>query len=314
MFARITIFLLFIFFFTNNNNCKAQDLLNFQQAEDSLVKMIRVMVEERDLPKKMSFNNHFKDFFQSVLERDSSFHYPFDSLIHIGKLKSSDGIVKVFTWNVPTMNGMHKYYGFIQTRINEKTAVYPLYDERDKFEIPQLEVTSPEKWFGALYYYLHENKYLDKTYYTLLGVDLNNLFSRKRVIEILTLDNEGKPILGQPIISVRNHLISRIVFEYSSQANMILKFDSAMNMIVFDHLSPMRNDFAENYQFYGPDLTFDALRFDQGKWVYTPNIDIRNPLREQAPMPISPPVENPEPGFLYQPNRISNEATPAKKE
>jgi hypothetical protein len=299
---------------TSFSYAKAQDLLIFKQAEDSLVSIIRVMVEERDLPQKMKYNNHFKDFFQTVLEQDSSFHYPFDSLIHIGKLKSVDGFIRVSTWNVPTMNGMHKYYGFIQTRINEKTAVYPLCDERDKFEIPQLEVTSPEKWFGALYYYLHENNYSDKTYYTLLGVDLNNLFSRKRVIEVLTLDSDGKPILGHPIISVRNHMISRIVFEYSSQANMILKYDKAMNMIVFDHLSPMRNDFAENYQFYGPDLTFDALRFDQGKWVYTPNIDIRNPIREQIPIPIEAPVENPEPGFLYKPNRISNEANPAKKE
>ena len=128
---------------------------------------------------------------------------------------------------------MQTYFGFIQTRINGNVAVFRLNDHREQFETPQTEISNPDKWFGALYYYIHQNTCEGVTYYTLLGVDFNNLFSRKRVIEELSLDRNGMPIFGTPIISVRNHLISRIIFEYSAQASMSLLYDTAKDMIVF---------------------------------------------------------------------------------
>jgi hypothetical protein len=47
-------------------------------------------------------------------------------------------------------------------------------------------------------------------------------------------------------------------------------------MIVFDHLSPANESYTGNYQYYGPDLSFDALRFENGIWELKENIDVRN--------------------------------------
>ena len=302
MFARRPLLLLLIVFTIFLPFAKAQEPIDLRQAEDSLRILMQAVIDEKDIAKKFVSNQLFSDYLQSVLEKNEAFDYPFDSLTHIGKLNSADKLLRVFTWNIPLQSGMQTYFGFIQTRINGNVAVFRLNDHREQFETPQTEISNPDKWFGALYYYIHQNTCEGVTYYTLLGVDFNNLFSRKRVIEVLSLDRNGMPIFGTPIISVRNHLISRIIFEYSAQASMSLLYDTAKDMIVFDHLSPMRGDFAGNYQFYGPDFTFDGLQFKNGKWEYIPNIDVRNPQREQSPLPLAPPVENPEPGFLYKPN------------
>jgi hypothetical protein len=49
-----------------------------------------------------------------------------------------------------------------------------------------------------------------------------------------------------------------------------------MNMIIFDHLSPSKPSYAGNYQYYGPDFSYDGLKFEQGIWELVENVDIRN--------------------------------------
>ena len=57
---------------------------------------------------------------------------------------------------------------------------------------------------------------------------------------------------------------------------MALLFDDRVNMIVFDHLSPSESSFKGQYQYYGPDGSYDVLRFKRGKWFYKSDFDIRN--------------------------------------
>jgi len=42
-----------------------------------------------------------------------------------------------------------------------------------------------------------------------------------------------------------------------------------MNMIIFDHLSPSKPSYTGNYQFYGPDFSYDGLEvlMDIGTWL-----------------------------------------------
>ncbi|MFO8020837.1 MAG: hypothetical protein R6U65_00110, partial [Perlabentimonas sp.] len=71
-------------------------------------------------------------------------------------------------------------------------------------------------------------------------------------------------------------------------------------MIVFNHLTPLQPNFTGNFQYYVPDLSFDGFRFEENQWVYTPDIDIRNPKRGSRPTPVEAPEEDIEPGFLYR--------------
>jgi hypothetical protein len=312
MFTRSAFYLFSLTLILCIGTSKAQEGSNFFSAEDSLVKMIRALAKETNQSQKIDLNQTFTEYFRQVLERDGSFDYSFDSLKYLGKLISPDRILRIYTWNLPLYGGLNQYFGFIQVKWNGAVSLYTLTDSRVEFEVPQIEGSSPEKWFGALYYYMHQTEHAGKVFYTLLGVDFNNLFSKKRVIEVITLSEQGVPIIGPPIFSIRNHLINRIIFEYSARANMVLRYDENFDMIVFDHLAPFRPDFQENYQFYGPDFTFDALQFIEGKWVYKPNIDVRNPKRENIPTPIEAPEVNPEPGFLYRSEMGNTITSPTK--
>ena len=52
-----------------------------------------------------------------------------------------------------------------------------------------------------------------------------------------------------------------------------MRFDK--DMIVFDHLSPSREDLEGQYQFYGPDFSYDGLRWKDCGWVLIEDLDLR---------------------------------------
>ncbi|PKP38909.1 MAG: hypothetical protein CVT98_04275 [Bacteroidetes bacterium HGW-Bacteroidetes-15] len=275
------------------------------ERESAIVELIEKIALEENFTIKNALNNELISLFYDALLADNSFEYPFDSLNNIGNLKSSDNRFRIFTWNIPQSGGLQRYFGFIQININGKIEIYPLTDNRKSYEQPHAEIGNSDKWYGALYYSISDVKVEGETFYTLLGVELNNMFSTKRVIEVIHIQNNGEPVFGHPIFKIKNQTISRVIFEYSSRANMVLKWEKDLNMIVFDHLSPLRPDYIENYQFYVPDFSFDAFKFVEPYWEYTADIDIRNPQREKPQAPTQA-KEFDEPGFIYRSGRQSN--------
>ncbi|MFO8021944.1 MAG: hypothetical protein R6U65_05725, partial [Perlabentimonas sp.] len=271
-----------------------------QNNEKDIQTLLNEIIKTESITKRLELNKEVVTKLHECLQINESFDYSFDKLENIGKLKSDDGKLRVFTWNLPLQNGTQKYFGFIQIKQNGNIKVFALNDNREGFEDPQNDITTSENWYGALYYYLHEVEANNNTYYTLLGVDLNNLLSTKRVIEALHINHKGEPVLGYPLFRVRNQVINRIIFEYSSRANLVLKWDERHEMIVFNHLTPLQPNFTGNFQYYVPDLSFDGFRFEENQWVYTPDIDIRNPKRDSRPTPVEAPEEDFEPGFLYR--------------
>jgi hypothetical protein len=69
------------------------------------------------------------------------------------------------------------------------------------------------------------------------------------------------------------------MFQYSTDVVMTLRYEERKNAIVFSHLSPESDDpyMKEQYQFYGPDGSFDAFVKEKDKWKLVEDIDIRNP-------------------------------------
>ena len=57
---------------------------------------------------------------------------------------------------------------------------------------------------------------------------------------------------------------------------MSVKWNERMKMIVFDHLSPSQPSLAGNYEYYGPDFSYDGFRFEKDAWVLVEQIDMRN--------------------------------------
>ena len=215
----------------------------------------------------------FYDKFDSVLSVEGSFDYPFSSLEKIGKIYSPDHRLRVFTWNIPVDLSGNIYYGIIlfYSEITGKHRIV-LLNRLDSLPY-DVGLTS---WIGSLYYSIIETKHAGRKYYTLLGFDLNNPLSNKKVIEVISIDDFDRLYFCKNLLQYQGKLVDRIVFEYNEKAVMSLQYNDTMKMIVFDHLSPSKPSLTDQYEFYGPDFTYDGLKWEKGIWVYYSNIDVTN--------------------------------------
>jgi hypothetical protein len=227
---------------------------------------------------KESLHGNIEELFASALLLPDAFTYPFDSLPKVGRITSRDNKVRVFTWERIRNDDSHHYYGFILCRrINpENSLLIRLTSNTADIDDPGLHVLGPETWFGALYYEIIEGKWNDSPVYTLLGYDPNNIFTSRKIIDCFYLKDGTIPVFGAPIFVWDNKVRNRIVFEYSARVSMSLRYDIKRKMIVFDHLSPAKPIYEGNYEFYGPDFSYDAFQFIDNCWVLTENVDIRN--------------------------------------
>jgi hypothetical protein len=272
-------------------NSRAQESDYFIQMEDSLKILSFKIVEPIHDFERLSVNNDFKDLFLKVLEKEGSFDYPFDSLSNVSLLKAPDNSFRIITWYVPLPESSFEYFGFFQVKDERRgdVVIYPLMNVEREPDDLLYQQFSPESWYGAYYYQLIHNRHEREDYYTLLGWRSDNLLTRKRVIEPIRTAARGKPVFGIPQFTYENNRYRRVVFEYSAKVSMSVIYDRQLlkgsrrpkNMIVFDRLMPTHPQLKGHYQFYFPETNvFDAFVFENGRWVYYPGIDARNPEKE----------------------------------
>lgn len=276
------LFFALMFCTLNAKSEKAKDFRDLNMLLDSLKTF-------QDDSMKLKFNQKILESFQAFLTPAESYRNPTDSLKKAGMVQASDKKFRIFTWNVPLSDGSHKYFGIIQMN-PEKEANCQL------FLLNDISNTNIEKigsqtfrtpaWLGALYYKLIKVKSGKTEIYTLLATRFNSLFTTQKIIETLYFDERGMPVFGYPIIESGMKLEKRIVFEYSINARMGLRYDESREMIIFDHLAPSSPIHTGNYKFYGPDFSFDAYKFEKDRWVYIPNVDVRNEKRKTPVKPL----------------------------
>lgn len=218
---------------------------------------------------------------RSILSKDENAQFSFDSLKKYRVLiETPDRKVRIFTWDFEAGDKTHSYYGFIHA-YNQKQKKYELYELKDKshaIKDPENASLDNTKWYGAFYYHISEIKYKRQKYYLLLGWNGNNAASDKRIIDVLYFDAKGLPKFGKPIFPKENgRVVKRVIFEFKHGVFMSLKYDEEKQTIIFDHLSPANPNLEGQFEFYGPDFTYDMLEFKKGKWVYVKNADVRNP-------------------------------------
>lgn len=253
----------------------------FKEDESAISTLMDDVTRQTELSEMARLNMEVHSKLKEALAKPGSFDFPFDSLAHIGKVISNDKLVRIFTWNIPMAGGTQKMFGFLQVKDkrSKEVTLYELDDARAKIQDPANQIVGPQSWYGALYYQIAEKKYAGTTYYCLLGVDLNNIFTCKRVIDVLHFDSANQPVFGAPIFSNGKKTSSRIIFEYSARATMMMRYLPESDMIVFDHLSPSRPEYAGDLRFYGPDFSYDGFKFIKGMWVLQSDLDLRNPAR-----------------------------------
>ncbi len=244
------------------------------RAEDS----IRVLFENAAKSSSASEWEHINleiiSIFEDILKEPESFFHSFESLTSVGKITSSDERLSVYTWNYSETQADHKYYGFLQYRNPEdnKINLYFLNHSEGNNEDFETSTFSAEEWYGALYYQINDVEHQGETYYNLIGFDFNDVFTNIKIIDILSF-SEGVPEFGAPVFRFGEGMKHRVVFEYSSRAVMFLRYIPERDMIIYDHLSPSSPRFKGQFRYYGPDFTYDAFRFDNGRWIHMSDID-----------------------------------------
>jgi hypothetical protein len=226
-----------------------------------------------DLYKREAASIIFADSFLTVLQDEASFEYPFDSIKKIGKIYSPDHRLRIYSWNIPVGIDQSKYFAIVQYYAKREKKYYAVKMQSTEYLNGIIMV---DNWPGALYYEIVETRHAGQKYYTLLGLDLGNMLTNKKVIDVVSIDDFDKFYFCPKLILFNKKLTDRLVFEYSEKASMTLKYYEDRKMIVFDHLSPEKPSMEGNFQFYGPDFTYDGLKFEKGIWVSYSDINVTN--------------------------------------
>ncbi len=222
-----------------------------------------------------SLSNSLATYFNEILEMDGAINYPFDSITSIGKVQTENGKLRIFTWNMVRDNGTYTYFGLLQVELKEQKDVktYRLFDKSDSIINPESSFLTNANWFGALYYEIIESKFIDGNLYTLLGWDGNDLYTNKTIIESLTITQNGEPKFGAYVFNIDKKKQRRVIFEYSRMANMMVHYDSELDMIVYDHLAPSNPVYEGNNAYYGPDFSFDGFQFENNVWNHVSDVN-----------------------------------------
>jgi hypothetical protein len=242
--------------------------------EDSLKSLGNKFINSEEELDRKNANYTFIRTLVIALKIPNSFLYPFDSIKSVKIINSPDNRFRIISWPVVNQDGSYRFYGTIQINTGGNLKMFPLDDYSPLIKHPEDTVTDNRKWYGAEYYKIIP-VFSPKLSYVLLGWKGNTVKSTKKVIEVLSF-KDNIPVLGAPVFDGNGKTRKRVVFEYTRQASMLLRYEPEQNMIVFDHLSPPAPKLKDQPASFGPDMSYNAYKLKNGRWVYLDNVDMRN--------------------------------------
>ncbi len=250
--------------------------------EDTLYNCFKRLRVTPDQSQKKQINDSIRDIFKRILVKKEFFENPFDTLRTVGRIMSPDEKFRIINWNTLDGDGTYTYYAFIQYYHKDKDEIVltELIDKSDSIPDPEQQVLDAENWYGALYYDIVPPPKRKYDEYLLLGWDGGTLFLNRKVIDVLRFTSSGVPRFGKSIFKLKKDRKKRIIFEFSYMASMRLFYDDDIDMVVFEHLVPLTPAVRDQKSYYGSDLTFDGLEFEDGKWHLRENLDVKNSKKD----------------------------------
>lgn len=263
------VFLLFSLMAISFNSISQIDLKN---KEYELVLLLDSIRKAKTEEAKMLLSDAIALEIELMLADENSMQYPFDSLKLISKITAPDNTWRMFNWHIEDDKKQHKYWAIIQYKHQNKYRVVSLMDAAEDLKSPESKTLKAPQWYGAHYF----NVFMpEKNKYYLFGYNGKSNIISQKVIEVLSFDNKGNIIFGDDVFVTEKASLKRIVFEYSREVSMSVKYHEKYKTIVFDHLSPREPHLVNSKQFYGPDLSYDAFQYKKGKWELLQNVDVR---------------------------------------
>ena len=220
-------FLCLSLFFLMFQTAKSQFPFNVQQYTDSLKSLGETIISGRSDFTRFEANEKFRSLLLFILSHDKAVSIDFSSVKNLSALGSEDKSFRIFTWVVPKTDMSYECFGILCSW-NERKKIYSvieLKDVKNDATGADKKVFRKGEWWGALYYEIISVKSNGNKYYTLLGWDGHNGVSTRKVIDVLSLSPMGQPSFGASLFSGYGKQMKRIIFEYSDNVQMILRYE-----------------------------------------------------------------------------------------
>jgi len=247
--------------------------------ENDLVILLDKLRKSKD-DTELEYNNlNFDAELKEILKAPGILDYPFDKLNTMSTIKSPDGVFRVFNWNIEKQNQTHYHFCYVVKKgRGSKNQIIKF--KEDRFTLgprPDGMLTS-NRWYGGLYYKIVPIQVGRKTMYTMFAYNGSTRSSNKKILDIFWF--KGKSLrLGYPIFQdERNEeeLHRRVFIEYSEKATISVRYDASINKIIFDHLMPEVGNLKGMYEYYIPDMQYDAYFWENNFWNYQADIIVGN--------------------------------------
>jgi hypothetical protein len=275
-------------YFANSQGLSKQNFALIKKKEDSLKSLSLQIIRGRTSSDRFIADSHFTKMFVRALKMPYSFTYKFDSLITISKVIPQDSTFRIFTWQLLVNDRVTRQHGAIQMKTADGSLkLYPLIDKSDVMVNEKDTVGDNNGWLGALYYHIIQKETAGKKYYTLLGYDENDMSTNKKIVEVLTFNND-KPVFGGKFFSYHDSVLSkagsRLIMEYKKNAGPRLVYDEDQDMIIYEHLSSPTGESQKKYTYVG-DGDYEGLKWKDGKWVHINKVYNQKLKDGEAPVP-----------------------------
>lgn len=224
------------------------------------------IINAEDLNERITSCYYFIQTLKEALKVPNSFYYDFTSLKTVSALRPDDDKFRIFTWNLILDSGKYMYFGAIQMNTSDSLILFGLYDSSDYNRDLIYGQFDNRHWVGALYYQIHHYKWKKEDYYIVFGWDGQDAKTNRKVLDVLWFDDEGRPNFGKEIFNFDGDVQARVIFDFSDQTAMLLRYDKDEKAIVFANLVPINPLLEGRYENYVPDGTYDYMKFEKGVW------------------------------------------------
>jgi len=271
-------------------NAQEEKAFSFSEAEQEIEALAKTVVTDSLLENRVAAHKQLNAVLQKTLEHPNSFTYPFEELQSVSVQMPEDSTFRVFTWQLFVDNDTYKYGGLLQVNNKEETTLYPFTDASDEIASYDIEydILSPENWYGALYYNIQEFDTLDQKKYLLFGFDGFQFFHKRKIVEVLSFDEEGQPVFGAEVFTKEvegypSSTQNRLYAEYDASIAVRLNYDPSLDIIIQDHLVQMRGQYRGQGMVNVPDGSYEGYYFQEGQWHY--KAKIFDFISEEPPRP-----------------------------
>ena len=266
----------------------------FKQVERNLQDLQKKTFFSRSEKERIEGNKEFMREWEKIIANPKILEYPFDSLREISILTPKDKKFKLITWNLAREDGSHAFFGyllvnnskriktgFLKHELQYSYEYFRLIDRSATVKNPETYIGTTDKWFGMLYTQLISCD----DFYTLIGWDGNDKLTQRKFVDVLSFRGDGTPVFGKDVFKFPKKNPKRLMFEWSQEVSMSLKYVEKRDLIVYNHLSSKQEGSVLDgqLQYYGPDGRYDALQLQKDKWVVLENVEANSdiaPLKE----------------------------------